>query len=794
MAIRNIMKYKGYSLINIIGLATGMACAMLILLWILEQLSYDKFHTNSERIFRVCVDLKAGNHMIYPMSMPPLTPVLINEYPEVENAVRIQRPRKFSIKYQEKLFTEDLVCFADNSLFEVFTFPFIKGDSQNALTNPYTVVISETMARKYFGENDPIGQMLKINGNDDYVVTGVIKNIPGNSHFRFNMACSYETLYAQNRNAMENWFHIQFYAYLLLKDKQSAQVLEDKLPKLVDQYIGEQLKGFGGSLKLFLQPLSDIHLFSELPGDIAPQGDIVYIYLFSGIASLILVLTIINFINLTTARSSIRAREIAIRKTLGSFRRHITIQFLGESIVISFFALVLAGILFTIFVPFFQDLLGYKFNLTLIDVPWVSLIFVLIALLTGILAGIYPALHLAAFQPIRIFRDRDISGNPRSRLRDLLVLFQFAISIVMIIGTIAIYKQINFMKNKKLGFNKEQVVIIPGIKQMMKQHSFTTIQHEFSSLRGVLSVGGASLMPGTGTQKGLFQPVGYSDKEHQLMERLHVDPNYINTLGIEMSCGRNYSDDYALDKTNAIIINETAARKFGWENPLEKSFIFHEEENGEEKIVHKQVIGVVKDFHSTSLHKPVEPLVILNDASGINFLAVRILADDVSSILKRIEQKWNILSPHKVFRSYFLDNIFDQLYKEEERFGKLILSFSILAIFIGCLGLFGLVSFFADRQSKNIGIRKVFGASIKNIVGLYIKDFSKYALIGNVIAWPVAYYLTMIWFANFAYQTSVTWWVYFAAGAVTFVIVLITISYQTIKSATSDPVKAIRYE
>jgi len=650
------------------------------------------------------------------------------------------------------------------------------------------------MSTKYFGKKDPLGQVLQIDGNNDYTITGVIKDVPDNSHFTFNMVRSYETLYTQDQNTMNNWFHIQFYMYLLLKDQERVKTLANKFPDIVDRYMGKQLKSIGGSLTFFLQPLTRIHLYSDLGGDIAPQSDISYVYIFTSIALLIIFLTIINFINLSTARSSIRANEIGVRKTFGSLRKNIIYQFIIESIFLSLISLLLAGILFSVFLPFFQNTLGYKFNITLTDSPWIVSGAILLAIVTGLLSGFYPALYLSSLNPIYILRNQQITSIKGTKLRNFLVFIQLVITVVMIIGTISIFSQIEYMKNKNLGFTKENIIIIPGVQDILQNHSFTALQHEFSNIPGVIKTAGANLMPGTGIQKGLILPEGVADNKNQLVEFLYVDPHYIPTMGINLKEGRNFSPKYSLDPKNSVIINEAVVRKFGWNHPIGKKFIFESDQGSVAKKTYRKVIGVINDFHSASLHQKIEPLIIFYNTDRINYLAVRVSSENIDKTLKSLESKWKEFSADKTFRSFFLYGIFGRLYTNEEKLGQLVLSFSILTILIGCMGLFGLIHLMVIQQKKIVGIRKVYGASIKDIVTMYILKNIKFVFLANVFAWPITYYLTNKWLQNFAYQANFSILPFISALLLTLVITLVTISWQTIRAATTNPIDVLRYE
>jgi putative ABC transport system permease protein len=794
VAIRTIRRYKVYTFINMAGLTMGMAVTVLIMFWVVNELSFDRFHEYSTRIHRVGVDVEAGSHMTVVLSMPALAEVVINEFPEVENAARLSRPERAPVKYKDKEFHENYICYADNSLFEVFTFSFVSGNPKAALKAPYSVVITQDMAEKYFGNEDPIGKTLKIDGAADYAVSGVVANVPVNSHFRFHMARSFETLYSERRQDMENWLNIQYYTYLLLSEGADAGTVEQKLPSIVEKHLGQTLKSMGGSLVLFLQPLTRIHLFSNIPGEIAAQGDITYVYLFSGIALFALVLACINFINLATARSFSRAREIGIRKALGSSRQLLVYQFLSESMLYSLMSLVFAAAVLQIIKPWFESLIGHQLDVNVIQTPLFLIGCAGLVAFVGIGAGSYPAFYLSSFQPSHVLKSAFSRGTSKSLIRNSLVIFQFAVSIVLIIGTITVYQQVHFMKTKDLGFTKEHVVVIPEVQGLLQRMSFLNVQNELMNVPAVLNAAGSALVPTRGVQNDIFYPEGFTREQPQKLTRLDIEPHYIPVMNIEVISGRNFSTELSTDPSESLLINETVARQFGWTDPLGKTFTFYPTPGSVEEVVIKKVVGVVKDFHSTSLHRRIEPLVITYNPSRIRYLSVRIAPDNIPQTLSLLKRKWEELDPQRPFDYFFLDASFDSQYRAEERVGTLSLYFSLLAIFIGCLGLFGLASYMAERRTKEIGIRKVLGASAARIVRLMSIEFLWLVLIAIVLAWPTAYFGLSLWLRDFPYRIGVNLLVMSAAGLLALVIALLTVSFQAIKAALANPVQALRYE
>ncbi|MCK5147943.1 ABC transporter permease [bacterium] len=788
---RHLKKYKTLSIINVLGLSVGMAVCLLILLWVVDEISYDRYHVNKNNIHRMAVDLEAGSHMVYPMTAPPLAPLLIQQYPEVVNAVRVERPHRASVRYDEKVFQENGVCHADNALFDIFTFRVLKGDVNTALIAPYTMVITETTAEKYFGDDDPLGKSLRINGQLDYMITAVIKDVPLNSHFRFNMVCSFETLYAQNRPLMENWFHIQFYTYLLFAENTDIDAFVKKMPEFINTHMGSSLEAMGGKLDFFLQPLLGIHLHSKLSGEIAPQGSITTVYLFSGIALFILILACINFINLSTARSSVRAKEIGMRKTVGANRLQLRIQFLTESTVICFLSLFLALFLVSLVLQSFSSIVGRELGFQFLKPMHLLFILTGLGLLVGFVAGSYPALIQSRLTPIKALSGGD-KGKRRSRLRNGLVVFQFAISIILIIGTTTITHQIHFMKHKGMGFDQENVIGIPGARGALRQHSLETIRKEFMEVPGILDVGGASLIPSRGTQRAILFPEGFSMDQPQMGEKLFVDAHYISTMGMELTAGRNFSEEMGSDGDETVIINEAAVRAFGWTEPLGKTFSFRAAQGPESEFTTKRVIGVVKDFHSASLHQQIEPLIFYYDTPRIRYITLRLAPGNLDDTLDQLKRRWHSLFPHKQWRYFFLDESIDRMYRSEERFSKIALSFCLLAVLIGCLGLFGLAAFSTEQRTREIGIRKVLGATHSGIVKLISGEFALLIVLANLLAWPVAYWGMQRWLENFAYRAEIGWWIFILAGISGFAVALLTVGYQAIKAALANPADTLK--
>jgi putative ABC transport system permease protein len=792
VAFRNIRKQKGYAFINISGLAIGMAACLLILLWVYDELSYDTYHENADRIYRLTIDANLGAQMSVPVAPTPAGPAMVQEYPEALQAVRLSRPNRSPVVVGDREYFEENVAYADNSIFEIFSFPLVEGDPRAALEAAYSVVLTEDVARKYFGNDQALGKTIKIGGRD-YAVMGVAKNVRENSHFGFNILLSMETRYAESRPIMENWLAISNYAYVLLAENADPAALEAKLPALIEKNLGPTLKSLGGSITLHLQPLKRIHLHSDFRGDIAPQGDILYVYLFSAIALFILIIAGINFVNLSTARWTARAKEVGVRKTLGALREKLVGQFLGESVVYSLLALVLAVGLILLARPWFSAVAGRDLSFNVLQIPWLVPAFLGLALLVGVAAGAYPAFFLSSFRPVRVLRGGTRIGSKNILFRRVLVVTQFVISVVLIIGTMVVYKQLAFMKTKNLGFEKEQVVVLPGLADVMPK-SYETLRNEFRKVSGVLDVGAGSLVPGRGIMKSVFQPEGFQRDQSQPMDYRNIDSGYLPTLGIAIAAGRNFSEELATDRTQSVLINETAAEKFGWKDPIGKQFIITPDQNSTGGETRLNVVGVVKDFHSTSLREKIDPMILFYDPTQCASFAVRVAPTEIQKTLGLLEDKWKELLPQKPFDFFFLDESFDSQYRAEERIGNLALRFSLLAILVSCLGLFGIASYTTEQRTKEIGIRKVLGASGGIIVRMLSKEYLLLVAIGNLFAWPVAYLMMRSWLQNFAYRTSLAYWIFLAAAVLSIAVSLSTVTYQSVRAARTNPVKSLRCE
>jgi putative ABC transport system permease protein len=791
VTIRNFRRQKLYSSINLLGLAVGMACCILILSYVHFEISYDKFHDKADRIFRLTMDGElAGQPFNLASSNGAIGPSLRDTLPEVEEVVRFRRKYRSSVSYQDKLFFEEGIHWADASVFDVFSFPLVLGSPEEALQIPYTAVLTEESARKYFGSDDPMGKVLKVDNHVDYTVTGIVENVPENSHLDFDMLLSFKTLEKVYPERFTRWLgDFNNWSYLLLQEKADPRKVEGKCLPLIDKNMGRVIQLIGGEVIFKLQPLARIHLHSHLLGDVATRSDITYVYLFSAIALFILLLACINFMNLATARSAGRGREVGIRKVHGAVRGKLIRQFLEESLIHAFLSLLLALLLVQLLLPVFRSISGKELNVPYGEAVWLIPALIGLAVLVGLVAGSYPSFILASFQPSTILRGNSYLGRGKGRFRGILVVFQFAISIMLIIGTGIIISQVHYMKNKRLGFDKEHLLVLRITDDRIRP-SIETIKTELSTLPWVKGVGGSSHVPGWGANHNAVLPEGFSLENSQSMGIIRVDHDYLPALGVEIVEGRNFSREFPADAGKSVLINETAAQRFGWNEPLEK---FLTELDG--RSISKRVVGVIRDFHFMDVHTAIEPLMVHLAPDEIDALTVRLApGGDLTERLESLRKAWNDVVPSTPFDYFFLDASLESQYRLEERLSRLFSYFSVLAVFIACLGLFGMTAFSAEQRTKEIGIRKVLGASSSGLVLLLSREMGKFILFANLIAWPLAYWAARLWLQDFPYRTPVHFWIFPGSAVLVLAVGFLTTAYQSFKAAASDPVNSLRYE
>ncbi len=811
IAIRSLKKQKEYAVINITGLSIGMAVCMLITLFVTDELSYDNFHKNGDNIYRMALERMYPDHSTFYAVIPhSFAEVLPVDYAEVEATCRVNvNNANIVVRYEdkngnEKVFEESNFYHADSNFYSFFSYNLINGNKEEALLKPASLTISSTAAKKYFGNEDPIGKVLETDLGE-YSVTGVFEDMPENSHIQCELLGSFNSLpFAENLNYMA----FSAATYLQLQPEASAIGLEAKLPAMVENYAAAQVEDrlkisfkayqdAGNGYRYFLQPLQDIHLKSNLEGELDTNGNLSYVYIFISIAVFILIIASINFMNLATAKSAERAKEVGIRKVMGSNKRQLIRQFLSESVVISGISLLVALVIVTIALPYFNQLFDKSIHLNLFSSTYTIPLLIIFTVMVGLVAGIYPAFVLSAYNPVSVLKGKLINSARGSWLRSGLVIFQFFISIILISGILAIYNQMNFLQQKNLGYEKDQVLIIDRAAALGQQ--WEVFNKEVSNLPGVKNIGHTSATPGApsafffGIQ---FQPKGSS--EVLTTKGMVVDDQFIDVLKLEIVAGRGFSPD--IDDSLSVILNESAATTLGIGNPIGAQITNKTNNpfaNGPANVVYT-IVGIVKDFNFQSLRDHISPLALLNpgfeNPVGFGSVAVKIKGTNLKETIAAIEQKWSSISGNEPFNYSFLDDDVNANYIAEQNSGRLLSIFTGLAILIACIGLFGLAAFIGQQRTKEIGIRKTLGATTTELVIMLSNDFTKLVALAILIAIPVSWYLINEWLQNFAYSTTISAWIFVIAGGSALVIALLTVSYQAIKSAIVNPIKSLKSE
>ena len=800
MAFRNIIKQKVYAFINILGLTIGMAATILILLFVQDEISYDKYHEHSDRIYRVSrqwLNAEGESSLHLGHCAPPFAPLLENDFEGVvEQAVRVLSASGSLVTYEEKQINEDNLYIGDADVFEVFSWPLKTGDPETALAEPGAVVVSKSAAVKYFGDVDPMGKTLTVNYFNNEIplkVTGVAEDVPGNSHFRWEMMASFATLETAigRENLMRNWGSNNYGTYVLLEKGHSIGELEAGIPAFIDKHLGTTHQGQPASVsnKLHFMPVTDIHIYSHLDSEMEANGDITYVYIYAIIAIFTLIIACINFMNLATARSAKRAKEVGLRKVMGANRSALIGQFITETVVFAVLALVMATAIVAITLPYFNDFIGKSLTMSIAGNQFILWLMLGTVLFVGIVAGSYPAFFLSAFEPAAVLKGAHKSVS-KFNLRSVLVVFQFCISITLIISVGVVYDQLTYMKNKNLGFDQQNIIVLPSNNEIYNK--FTSIKNQLESQPDIMDVTLASRVP----SGRLLDSQGASAEVDGEMKNItfrvadiHVDHEYLNTLGVSFVAGRNFDITKASDSTQAFILNESAIGKIGWASPEEsigKNFNYGSRTG--------TIIGVVKDFHFESLHQSIAPIVFMVTSGRANAVMVKYNSARKEEVVAYLQQQWDYLRPGFPFTYYQVDERFSDQYEGEARLAKIITWFSGLAIFIAALGLFGLASFIAEQRIKEIGVRKVLGATVLQVLVLLTKGFVVLVIIALLIATPIAYYGMERWLEGFAYYEGVQVWPFVVAGIFALGVGLLTVSYQTIRAAKSNPVDSLRYE
>jgi putative ABC transport system permease protein len=794
IALRKVRRQKAFSFINVAGLAVGLATCLLILLWVKDELSFDSYHEKAGRIYRLAGSETIGGASEDLAVTPFVTaPAFASEIPEIEAFARLLATSPLAAVEDRRFDLTDIYC-TDPGFFDIFSHVFLAGDPATALGSPDSLVLTEGTALKLFGRTDVVGATVNLNGEKDFTVTAIVQDVPANSHFRFNglLALSSIAERPDIRPIMEDWFRITGWVYFLLKDRADPGAVEAKMAAVTEEHVGESLRQSGSSLAFRLQPVVDIHLRSHLEGEIGPVGDIRYVVVFSLIAAFILALACVNFMNLATARSAGRGKEVGLRKVMGARRGNLVFQFLGESVLLSALASVLAVVLVTLALPAFNRLAGKSIGPGSMYGGGALLALAGLVLLTGILGGSYPALFMSAFRPAAALKGAVGRGLKRGLFRSVLVVFQFSVSIVLMAGALIILSQTRFMKTRDLGFDKDQVLVV-DIRGGAARRSALALLSDIRTNANIAEATLGSGVPGKVQTSLVVSMEGRPEREDFSAWTIWADGDFVKTYGVTIVQGRDFSRDFPSDAGGAFLVNETAARRMGWgADAVGRKIGFDTDD-------HREIVGIMKDFHFESLKSPIAPLVVryVPDAelvSRTRFLSLKLKRGDIPTTVDFVKSKWAARS-ERGFSFFFADENFDALYRAEERIGRILTAFAVMAVFVACLGLFGLASFAAEQRTKEIGVRKVLGASESGLMALLSKEFLKWVLLANLIALPASYVLLVrYWLANFAYRTSPGVPVFLAVAGLSLAIALLTVSGQAVRAALANPVDSLRYE
>jgi putative ABC transport system permease protein len=798
IAFRNIARHLNYSILNILGLSLGLASFIFIAMYISDELKYDKFHEKSRNIYRVNRFYNSNdvNEDAATLSFPA-GPALEFDYPDmIKSVCRFFdfQVSKIFVEYRMKAdksvkFNEYNFYLADSTIFDIFTFPFVKGDPKTALDEPLTVVLTESTARRYFGDDDPIGKTLRVEEAFDLEVTGVMRDLPAQTHFTIDMVGSLSTFrWIQGGQLPQTWIWNPCWTYILLNDGIAPESLEKHLPEFYKNHYPDLSDQ---DVTLYLQALTDIHLRSHHDYEMHSNSNIIYVYILAAIALVVLVLACINFMNLTTAYSGTRSMEIAVKKVFGGSRGRLAGQFLGETIIQSFLALVLASVAVELLIPSFNRFTGKGIESGFILEPNTILIGLFITILTGIMAGVYPAFYLSAFRPVRVLKGRQGTGSKSARARKLLVLIQFSISIALIIGTLLVYSQLKFIRNADLGFNKEQIILLPSVNAISA--NFETFRENLFQHPDIKYVTGMEDILGANHNTRRVQIEGLNEDVAYWYPMFMVRHDFTETFDIKVVAGRSFSSKISSDTARAIMINETMARNMGWTN--EEALGKRIRSDGNER-----VIGVFRDFHILSLHKPINNFILdmvqnPNRAAALTrYVAIRADTRNYKKLLSFIGKEWEKLAPNRPFEFTFLNEELNQLYDDEDKFGRFSLLLTFLALVIACLGLFGLTSYLAEQRTKEISIRRALGANLVNVLKLLSREFILLIILANLIAWPVAYFLANRWLQSFTKSIPINWFLFLLAGLTALVLALMITTYRAFRASVKNPADTLRYE
>jgi putative ABC transport system permease protein len=782
-AIRNILKHLGYSILNILGLTLGITSALFLIIYVSNELSYDRYHEKADRIYRVSSKItEPDDQFTWIFAQHPFGPQVVADYPEVQSFVRFIPFNRALFKYGEKEFNEERFFYADSTLFDIFSYKVLKGEVKSAMTEPKKIILTEKTAAKYFGKSDPIGKVL-ISGSNTFEVTGVIEDVPTNSHFRFDAIASRNNLPKQ----LGNWGNFGVFTYLLFPEGTDVKAFEKKMQGMYDKYMKTIFESMKIKIEYKLEPLTRIHLYSTNASEPEPTGSITYVYIFGIVAIFLVLIAAMNYMNLATARSTRRAREVGMRKVVGSFRGPLITQFLAESVIFTLIALIISLVLVIVLLPKFNMLAGRSFDLSIILSPAVILSLMGIIIIVGIFGGSYPAFFLSRFSPLTVLKGEITQGSAGSVFRKVLVVIQFAVSVMMIISTLIVFKQLNYLKTMDQGFDQKNVLALQlNNRQMVRK--YPVLKEALLENPDIKYVTSTNTPVGEGSGKVIFNVETDQGMTQKGINFAVVDHDFIETLKISIAEGRDFQKDMPSDTLRSVVVNETFVKRMGWKEPIGKR-----DELGDSNTIRAKVIGVMKDYHQTGMYNGVESLLLVYRPNN-NVIYIKLDGKNTKSVISFIESRWKEIFPDQPFAYMFLSERFNRQFEADEKRGLIFTMFTLLAIFIACLGLFGLASYMVEQRTKEIGIRKVFGASEGTILRLIARDFLILVTIGIAIAIPVAYYLMSSWLKNYAYRTKIGIPLLLLAALLTILITFLTISYKAYQASVMNPASSLKTE
>ncbi len=781
-AFRHILKHFGYSILNILGLTLGISSALFLVIYVADEISYDRYHEKADRIYRVSSKItEPDDQFTWIVAQIPFGPQVVQDYPEVQSFVRFINMPRALYKYEDKEFNEENFYYVDSTLFDIFTCEVIKGDAKNAISEPNKIAITERIAERYFGSEDPIGKTLTT-GTTSFEVTGIIKDVPSNSHFRFDAIASRNNLPKQ----IGSWGNFGVYTYLLFPDNFDTKAFEAKMQAMYEAHMKTIFGPLNIKIEYILEPITRIHLYSTNAGEPEPTGSITYVYIFGIVAMFLVLIAAMNYMNLATARSAGRAREVGMRKVVGSRRGTLIMQFLSESTLFTIISLVLSIIILIILLPQFNLLAGKSFNLSVIYSPVVLLTLLGAVLIVGFVGGSYPAFFLSRFSPVTVLKGEVTQGSAGSLFRKILVVIQFTVSVVMIICTLVVFRQLNHLKSMDQGFDQKNVLGLQLNQGMIQK--YPVLKQALLDNPEIKYVGSTNTAVGEGSGKVIFNVETDQGMSQRGVNFAVVDHDFVEALGIKMVAGRDFQQDMPSDTLTGVLVNETFAKRMNWSDPIGKKV-----ELGDENTIRARVIGVMKDYHQTGMYNEIESLMLIYRFNN-NIVYIKLSEQNIQQTIGFIETKWKEIFPDQPFTYTFLSERFNRQFEADERRGLVFTLFTILAILIACLGLFGLASYMVEQRTKEIGIRKVFGANEGTILQLIAKDFLLLVLIGIVIAVPVAYYFMNSWLENYVYKTNISASLLIAAAMLTLVITFITVSYKAYQASVMNPASSLKTE